>query len=62
MQHFIDMEQVKADVRVSLGEFADDYDVDAIADGAFEYVPEGGYYAGRLSEDEYWELVERSAR
>lgn len=43
----------------ALGEFKDDYDLEAIFEEAFEYSSKlnGFYYA--VSEDEYWKIVEK---
>lgn len=47
-------------VTVSLGEFASDYDIDAIIDEAFDFVSDPDFigFQCEKDEDEYWAIIE----
>lgn len=49
---------IELEILPTLGEFADDFDVDAIVDEVSEFDPVDGYVMA-VGEDEYWEAVRR---
>ena len=59
-------ETIEREIVVALGEYADDYDIDAIADVVIESGPIPGcgthaYYVSVAPED-FWEVVEEHAK
>lgn len=48
-------------VRAVIGEFADDFDVAAIARECFEWEPVRGVFQPSTTGDEFWSAVERLA-
>ena len=53
---------INAEIIEPLGEFVDDYDIDAIADEALETIGECGEYRYQVREDvDFWDIVEAHA-
>lgn len=46
----------------ALGEWAEDHDVDAIFDEAFEFDTAAQAFYQSATEEEFWEIVERHAK
>lgn len=55
-------EAIEAEIITPLGEFADEYDIDAIADEVLTTTGEGVDYGFTIDEDaDFWAIVEKHA-
>lgn len=51
-------EFIELEILPTLGDFADDFDVDAIVDDVSEFDLVKGYVMRDMDEDEYWAIVQ----
>lgn len=55
-------EAIAREITAPLGEYADEFDIDAIADEVLETIGEGNEYRYQAREDvDFWEIVEKHA-
>ena len=55
-------ESIAREITAPLGEYADEFDIDAIADEVLETIGEGNEYRYQAREDvDFWEIVEKHA-
>lgn len=60
MKTFTTMTDAIADLEIALGEFADDFNLEAIADEVFDGIMVGGQYRiayREMDEDTFWDIV-----
>ena len=57
--HFSNYTDCSEYVTISLGKFADEFDIEAIVDEVFDFVPSELCWQCDKDEDEYWEIVQR---
>lgn len=55
-------QDVRAEISEALGEYADQHDIDQIADACYEYSPETGRFEQIVDTDGFWVAVEQAAR
>lgn len=55
-------EAIAQEITAALGQYADEHDIDAIADEVLETTGEGNGYRYQIREDvDFWEIVEKHA-